>query len=160
MSDPETATVWRASRLQRAFSYTALVLLSLMAIKVALSYGYLATIGILLILAAAGQVYWAVLRPRLTAGPDGVDVLLGRQPVHLNWGEIRGCEVGPRGLRILCVDGREVVSRFPRPGTAAAGGEPTEADRAVAFLTQRAAWAKKTGGKPPPRYQPPASAKP
>ena len=159
MSDPEDATVWRVGRTQRAISYALLILLFLAAAKVAVTYGYLATIGILLLLAAAGQVYWAVLRPRLSAGPGGVEVLLGRQPVHLDWQEIRGCDVGPKGLTILCAGGREVISRYPRPATSKAGkGEPTEAERVATYLAQRAAWARKSGNKPPPRYQQPTTA--
>ena len=91
-----------------------------------------------------------LLRPRLTAGPDGVVVVAGRDVVRLPWRDIRRCEPGADGLTIICADGRRVVSRFPQQRQAAAS-TPTEADRAAAYLAQRAAWERKPKG-PAPRY--------
>lgn len=154
MSDPDSTAVWQAGRSLRRFSYLAIVVLVLLAARVVVAFGWLATIGVLLVLAAAFQVWWMVLRPHLTAGPDGVEVVAGRDPVRLPWSDIRRAEAGPQGLRIVCTDGREVISKFPQQTKASTPGEQTEADRCAAYLAQRAAWARRADGTPPPRYQP------
>jgi hypothetical protein len=152
VSDPEAVLVWRAADKLRILSYGAILLLLLFATKVALSFGPLATIGILLVLAASFQVWWSTLRPRLTAGPQGVVMVEGREPVRLAWRDIRRCEVGPRGLKILCTDGRELTPRFPAaPRGVPVAAPDSEVARAAAYLTNRAAWSRKTSG-PRPRY--------
>jgi hypothetical protein len=142
--DGENVIVWRASEPLRIFSNVAIGVLAILAVIVGVTYGYLATIGILLVAAAAFQVWWAVLRPRLSAGPDGVEVVgTSREPVRLAWRDIRRCEVVADGLKIVGSNGREVVSRFPaRP----------EAESVAAYLGQRAAWTRRPSGAPP-RYE-------
>jgi hypothetical protein len=154
MSEGDQVYVWQAPRPLRRFSYIALAVVLLLALRVVVAFGYLATIGVVLVLAAASQVWWMILRPRLQAGPEGVDVVVRREPDHLDWADIRRVEPGPDGLKIICTGGREVVSRFPqqtkpKPGAPA---QESEADRVAAFLAQRAAWARRPGGTPPPRY--------
>lgn len=149
MPEPEDVTVWRAGNTLRVVSYAGIALLLLLALKVGLTYGPLATLGILLILAAAFQVWWTTLRPRLIAGPDGVAMVAGREPVQLAWRDIHRCEAHGRGVRILCADGREFSPRFP---ALPRGAEPTpdsEVVRAAAFLTARAAWSRKSTGARP-----------
>jgi len=159
MSEDTEMYVWQAPRSLRRFSYVALAVVLALALRVLFLYGTLAAIGVVLVLAAASQVWWMVLRPRLAAGPDGVDIVLTREPVHLDWTEIRSVEAGPDGLTITCTGGREVTSRFPqrakaRPGVSV---EESEADRVAAFLAQRAAWARRPSGSQPPRYEPRAA---
>jgi hypothetical protein len=142
----ENVTVWRASEPLRIFSSVAVGVLVILAVVVGVSYGYVATIGIVLVLAAAFQVWWIVLRPRLSVGPDGVEVVaMSREPVRLGWRDIRRCEVVADGLKIVGANGREVISRFP--------ARRSEAERVAAYLGQRAAWARRPSGTPP-RYVP------
>jgi hypothetical protein len=155
MSEGDEVYVWQAPRPLRLFSYIALAVVLLLALRVVVAFGYLAIIGVVLVLGAASQVWWMILRPRLQAGPDGVDVVVRREPDHVDWADIRRVEPGPDGLKIFCTGGREVVSRFPQQ-TRPKPGEPpeSEADRVAAFLAQRAAWTRRPGDGPPPRYQP------
>jgi hypothetical protein len=149
----ETVTVWRADRKLRWAAGAACVVLLLLSLRVLLAYGVIALLGVGLVLAAVFQTYWMLLRPRLTAGPDGVTVVAGRDVVRLPWAQIRRCEPGTDGLTIICADGRRVLSRFPQQRQAASDS-PTEADRAAAYLAQRAAWERKPKGAAP-RYEPP-----
>jgi hypothetical protein len=150
----EQTYVWRADRRHRIAGGVVMVVLLLLSLQVLINYGYLAIIGVTLVLALVARTWWVLLRPRLTAGPDGVLVVNGRVPVHLTWPEIRRCEPTPDGLKITARDAREVVARYPQqPAVAAA--ELTEADAASAYLVQRAAWARKPTG-PLPVYVAPA----
>src|SRR5258705_3455548 len=85
MSETDEVLVWQAARPLRLFSYAAIVVVLLLAIRVVISFGYLATIGVVLVLAATSQVWWMILRPRMVAGPSGVDIVLHREPVHVDW---------------------------------------------------------------------------
>jgi hypothetical protein len=159
MSDEsETVTVWRAPRNYRIGAAVAVVILLLLSVNVLVLYGYLALIGVVLVLAVVAQTWWNLLRPKLTAGPDGVDVVSGRTPVHLDWSEIRRCEPTTQGLKIVGTNGREVLSRFPQQ-RAANAASPTEADATAAYLAQRAAWARKSTGPAPTYTAPPSPAK-
>ena len=153
MPEPETVTVWRADRRYRLAAIAVMALLLLLSARVLVAYGYLALIGVVLILAVIAQTWWTLLRPKMSAGPDGVEVVSGRGVVHLSWKEIRRCEPEPEGLRIVCADGREVTARYPQQSKVASD-EPTEADLTAAYLAQRAAWARKPSG-PAPLYAPP-----
>jgi len=153
MSEVETVTVWRADRRHRLAAGAVIVVLLLLSVRVLVAYGYLALLGVGLVLAVIVQTWWMLLRPKLSAGPDGVEVVSGRGVVRLPWQEIRRCEPGPDGLKIVCAGGREVLSRVPQQRRAAAD-EPTEADQTAAYLAQRAAWARKPSG-PVPAYIPP-----
>ena len=160
MSETDEVLVWQAARPLRLFSYAAIVVLLLLAIRVVISFGYLATIGVVLVLAATSQVWWMILRPRMVAGPSGVDIVLHREPVHVDWRDIRRAEAGPEGIKIYCANGREVTSRFPTQTKSAGAGQETEADRVAAYLGQRAAWERRPGGGQPPRYVPPERPRP
>jgi hypothetical protein len=150
---PEQETiVWRAEARSRLIATVVIVVLLLLSARVLYAWGYLAAIGVLLVLGVIAQTYWVLLRPRLTAGPDGVDVVAGRTPEHLDWTDIRRAQPGRTGFTIVTVDGREVVSRFPIKKT----DTDTEADAAAAYLAQRAAWARKPSGPAPSySYEPP-----
>jgi hypothetical protein len=144
--------VWRAEARSRLIAIVVIVALLLLSARVVYTWGYLATIGVLLVLGVIAQTYWVLLRPRLTAGPDGVDVLAGRTQEHLDWRDIRRAQAGRTGFTIVTTDGREVVSRFP----VKKGNDDTEADAVAEYLAQRAAWARKpTGPAPTYTYQPP-----
>jgi hypothetical protein len=154
----ETVTVWRADRKLRWAAGAASVVLLLLSVRVLVAYGLIALLGVGLVLAAVFQTYWMLIRPRLTAGPDGVTVVAGRDVVRLPWAQIRRCEPGTDGLTIICADGRRVLSRFPQQRQAASDS-PTEADLTAAYLAQRAAWERKPKGAAP-RYEPPPPAPP
>lgn len=156
--ESETVTVWRAPRNHRIGAAAAIVVLLLLSVNVVVRYGYLATVGVLLVLAVVAVTWWNLLRPKLTAGPDGVNVVTGRAPVHLDWSQIRRCEPTPAGLKIICAGGREVLSRFPQQ-RATASDVPTEADATAAYLVQRAAWARKPAGPVPSYTAPPPPAR-
>ncbi len=158
MSEVEAVTVWRADRRYRLAAIVVIVVLLVLSVRVVLAYGYLAFLGVGLVLAGIFQTWWMLLRPRLSAGPDGVEVVSGRGLVRLPWKEIRRCEPGPDGVKIVCAGGREVLSRVPQQRKTAAA-EPTEADLTAAYLAQRAAWARKPSG-PAPTYTPPPQSKP
>lgn len=158
MSPAEPVTVWQADRRYRLGATVVSVILLLLSLRVLLSYGYYAALGVGLVIAAVGATWWNLLRPKLTAGPDGVDVVTGREPVHLDWTQIRRCEPGAAGLKIVCADGRSVLSRFPQQGNTRAKTE-TEADATAAYLAQRAAWARKPSGPRPVYVAPPPPAK-
>jgi hypothetical protein len=150
----EQTYVWRAQLRHRVAGGVVMALLLLLSIQVLIGYGYLAIIGVTLVVVLVARTWWVLLRPRLTAGPDGVEVIHGRTPVRLSWSEIRRCEPTPDGLKITLKDGGTVIARYPQQ-PAAAAAEPTEADAAAAYLAQRAAWARKPTG-PLPVYVPPA----
>jgi hypothetical protein len=157
MAEPEAVTVWQADRRMRIAAYAIMVVLALLSLRVLLAFGWMALLGVFLVSLAVANTWWNLLRPKLTAGPDGVRVVSGRTPVSLPWKEIRRCQPGPDGLTIVCADGREVVSKFPQQRKAAAD-TPTEADAAAAYLAQRAAWARKPNGPVPVYQAPPAPA--
>jgi hypothetical protein len=157
MSNADQVMVWQAARSLRLFSYGAIVVVLALAVRVVISFGYLATIGVVLVLAAISQVWWMILRPRMVAGPGGVDIVLHREPVHVDWRDIRGAEAGPEGIKIYCSNGREVTSRFPSKSKSAVAGQETEADRVASYLGQRAAWERRPSGDRPPHYVPPGS---
>jgi hypothetical protein len=153
MSQVETVTVWRADRRYRLAAAAVIAVLLLLSVRVLVTYGYLALLGVGLVLAVIFQTWWMLLRPKLSAGPTGVEVVSGRAVVRLPWKEIRRCEPGPDGLKIVCSGGREVLSRVPQQRKTTAT-EPTEADLTAAYLAQRAAWARRPSG-PAPIYAPP-----
>ena len=148
MADTDEVYVWQAGRQLRLFSYVALAVVLILLVRVVIAYGLMASIGVILVLGAAFQVWWMILRPRLVAGPDGVRVVLGRQPVEIPWREIRRVEAGPNGITIHFGQGQQVVSRFPQRK-----GADTEADQVADYLARRAAWARKPAGALP-RYVP------
>jgi hypothetical protein len=154
MSQTDEVNVWQAARSLRLFACVAIAVVLLLSIRVLISFGYLATIGVVLVLAAASQVWWMILRPRLVAGPDGVDIVQTRAPIHVDWRDIRRAEAGPDGIRIYCSNGREVTSRFPHQTKPDVAGQDTEADRVATYLGQRAAWERRPSGDRP-KYQPP-----
>src|SRR5687768_10923615 len=119
---------WRVTNRLRFFTYVALTLLTVLTARIVVSYGVLALISVLLVIGAASQVWWMVLRPRMTAGPDGI--------------------------KIVASNGREVLSRYPQPERGAAKGA-SEADKVASFIAQRAAWERRPTGGPAPRYTPP-----
>jgi len=158
MSEVEAVTVWRADRRYRLAAAAVVAVLLLLSVRVLLAYGYLALLGVGLVLAVIFQTWWMLLRPKLSAGPDGVEVVSGRGVVRLPWKEIRRCEPGPDGLKIVLAGGREVLSRVPQQRKIAAA-QPTEADLTAAYLAQRAAWARKPTGSVPTYTPPPKLAK-
>jgi hypothetical protein len=149
----EQTYVWRAQRGHRIAAGAIMVLLLLLCVQVLINYGYLAIIGAALIVALVARTWWVLLRPKLTAGPDGVQVIHRRTPAHLDWTEIRRCEPTPSGLKITVRNGLEVVARYPQQ-PAGPATELTEADATAAYLAQRAAWARRPTG-PLPVYVPP-----
>lgn len=154
----EQTYVWRADARYRVAGGAVIAVLALLSAQVLRTYGYLAIIGVLLVLGVIARTWWVLLRPRLTASPEGVEVVHGRAPVSLEWPEIRRCEPTPDGLKIFVKDGGVVVARYPqRPAVAVS--ESTEADAAAAYLAQRAAWARKPTGPLPVYVPPPRSAK-
>jgi hypothetical protein len=158
VSDAGTTTeatyVWRADRRYRIGAAVAIVVLLALSVRVLTMYGYLAIIGVALVASLAARVWWVLLRPKLTAGPGGVQVVHGLAPVHVPWPEIRRCEPTPEGLKIFTRNGGVVRARYPQQPAGAAG--PTEADAAAAYLVQRAAWARRPTG-PMPVYVPPST---
>jgi Bacterial PH domain len=151
--------VWRADGRYRVAGAAAMALLLLLSLRVLMVYGLGAIIGVVLVLVLIAWTWWVLLRPRLTASPDGVEVVRGRAPVRVSWPEIRRCEPTPDGLKITVKDGREVVARYPQQRVAATA-EPTEADAAATYLAQRAAWARRPTGPMPVYVPPPRPAKP
>ena len=159
VSDAGTTTeptyVWRADRRYRIGAGVAIVVLLGLSLQVLRAYGYLAIIGVALVVALSARVYWVLLRPKLTAGPGGVQVVDGLAPVHVPWPEIRRCEPTPEGLKIFTRNAGVVRARYPQQPAKVAG--PTEADATAAYLVQRAAWARRPTG-PMPVYVPPQPA--
>lgn len=144
--------VWRAARTYRVAAGAACAALLVLSLVVLVAYRWYAVLGVLLVLAAVVRTYWVLLRPSLTAGPDGVRIVWERAPVDLSWAQIRRVEPTIDGLKITCSGGREVHARYPHKPIRAT--EPTEADITAAYLAQRAAWARKPSG-PEPTYTPP-----
>jgi hypothetical protein len=150
-SEAGDTVTWRVSSRLRYLTYVALTLLTVLTVRIVISYGLIALIAVLLVLGAAGQVWWMVLRPRMTAAPDGVHIVLTREPVHLAWREIRSAEVVRDGVKITASNGREILSRYPQPERGSAKGA-SEADRVASFIAQRAAWERRPTRTPAPRY--------
>jgi hypothetical protein len=147
----ETVTVWRAEARYRYGGWAAVSALVLLSALVLSRFGLLAVIGVALVLAACARTWWVLLRPRMTAGPSGVEIISGWAPVHLKWQEIRGVEPVREGLKITYGKNREVMARYPQQPVLAPGSrvQPTEADVTAAYLTERAAWARKPKGAAP-----------
>jgi len=150
----EQVTVWRAAPPIRITVYVGTVVLAVLAWRLVSIFGFTATIAVLFAIGVVASLYWSVLRPKLVAGPDGVLVVLGRQPVNVAWRDIRRCEAGPTGLIIRTTGGTEVTSRWPQRERKARPGETTAADLAAAYLVRRAEWARKPKG-PVPVWEPP-----
>jgi hypothetical protein len=163
MSQVENATggpggvevyVWQAPQRIRMGVTAVCALLVLLSAWIISVYGVYAVIGVGLVLALVVRTWWMVLRPRITAGRDGVRVVSGRTPVDLSWAEIRRVEAHGDGLKIVCSGGREVRARYPQQPPRALG-VTTEAEAVAAFLAQRAAWARKPTGAEPSYVAPP-----
>jgi hypothetical protein len=150
----EPVTVWRATLPLRAAVYVGTVVLAVLAWRLVATFGFTATIAVLFAVGVVASLYWGVVRPKLVAGPDGVRVVLGRQPVTVAWRDIRRCEAGPNGLTIGLSGGKEVTSRWPQRDRGARPGEKTAADLAAAYLVRRAEWARRPKG-PAPVWEPP-----
>ncbi|GAA1794098.1 hypothetical protein GCM10009682_14900 [Luedemannella flava] len=153
MAEPELGVeetiVWRVQRGMRIFAIGAIVVFALLIMQVAMVWGYYATIGILLVLGVLFQVYWQLLRPKLTATEAGVDVVSDWKPVHLEWADIRRVEIGDKGLTLIRADGSAVHSKVPHAAKPNPDKSPTEQALAADYLTRRANWARKgTGIKP------------
>ncbi len=148
MPDSDEVSVWRAPGTMRLLATGGIVALLALVTWVAVTWGYVATIAIVLALAAAFQAYWQVLRPQLSAGPEGIRIISGRQPVSLSWRDIRRCEATARGLTIVTGDGREVVARFPSL-TARDHDDDSVAARVATYLTHRASWERRPNGPRP-----------
>lgn len=153
----ELTYIWRADRRYRIAGAVAIGILLVLSVQVLMAYGYLAVIGVALVVALAARVWWVLLRPKLTAGPGGVEVVHGLVPVVVNWPDIRRCDPTSEGLQILTRDGGAVLARYPQRRAGVAG--PTEADATAAYLVQRAAWARRPTG-PMPVYVPPPPPQP
>jgi hypothetical protein len=156
----EPVTVWRAGLPLRAAAFGGMVVLAILAWRLVATFGFTATIAVLFAIGVCASVYWGVLRPKLVAGPDGVRVVLARQPVTVAWRDIRRCDAGPNGLTIRVTGGNEVTSRWPQRDRGAKPGETTAADLAAAYLVRRAEWARKPNGPVPAWVPPPPRAKP
>jgi hypothetical protein len=157
---PATAdvTVFRAPRPRRTVAVVGILVLLILDVRVTVAYGWLAIIGVLLVLGVAVQLWWSVLRPRLVAKLDGVEVVSGWRPTRFEWREIQRTEVGPQGTLIVLRGGREVFSRYPQGPRSTSDTAPrTDADWAAAFLAARAAWGRRRDGSPPPRYHGPSA---
>jgi hypothetical protein len=153
MSEAEMITVWRAPRNYRIGAAWVCVALVAMSVWVLVVYGALALIGVALVLALVARTWWQLVRPRMTAGPDGIEIVSGRRPERITWSEIRRCEPTVEGIKIVCSGGREVLARYPQQPPRPVP-ERTEADATAAYLAQRAAWERKPTG-PAPVYDPP-----
>jgi hypothetical protein len=152
--DERAVTVWRAAPALRLAAYAGAVVLAILVWRLVAAYGFTATIAVLFAVGIWFFLYWGVLRPKLVAGPDGVLVVLGRNPVSVAWRDIRRCEAGPTGLTIRVTGGTDVVSRWPQRDRGARPGDTTEADLAAAYLVRRAEWARRPTG-PMPVWEPP-----
>jgi hypothetical protein len=158
MAETDDVTVFRAPAGRRLLAVVGSVLLVLLAIPVVIAYGWLAAIGVVLILLIIGQLWWVVLRPRLIADREGVTVVAGWQPQHAAWVDIQRTEVGPRGTLIVAKGGREIISRFPYGlRSVSSTARQMEADRAAVFLAARVAWSRRRDASPPPPYVPPST---
>jgi hypothetical protein len=146
-------TVWRAAPPARLAAYAGMVVIGLLVYLVWTRYGLTATIAIVFGVAIIFFLWWGVIRPKLIAGPDGVEAVLGRTPVTVAWRDIRRAVAGPTGLKITVVGGTEVLSRWPQRDRGAKLTDVTEADRVAAFLVQRAEWARRPKG-PEPQFVP------
>src|SRR5689334_5392211 len=132
MTTPDDVTVFRAPSGRRVLALVGMAVLAVLTLRVVLWYGWLATIGAVLVALIIGQLWWAVLRPRLTADLDGVEVLSGARPERIAWTDIQRTEVSEKGTLIVVSGGREVVSRFPFGSRRKNPSQPeTEADRAA-----------------------------
>lgn len=150
----EQVTVFQAAPAMRIAVYVGSVVLAVLAWRLVSIFGFTATISVLFAVGVVASLYWSVLRPKLVAGPDGVLVVSGRQPVTVAWRDIRRCEAGSTGLTIGLTGGSEVTSRWPQRDRGAKPGEKTAADLAAAYLVRRAEWARKPKG-PVPVWEPP-----
>jgi hypothetical protein len=154
MNERDEVTVFRAPANRRWVAIAGMLVLALLALRVVLAYGWLATIGVVLVLLVIGQLWWQVLRPRLTVDADGIEIVSGRQPERVAWKDVQRTEVSPKGTLIVAKGGREIFSKYPYGLRSAASTDAeTDADRAAVFLAARAAWARRKDG-PPPTYTP------
>lgn len=146
--------MWRAPRGPRLAVTAVCAVLVLLSAVVLVRYGYLALIGVGLVLGLVVRTWFTVLRPSLTAGPDGVRIVADRVPVELAWSQIRRVEAAGTGLTIVCSGGRTVRSRYPQQ-PARPLGMTSEAEAVAAYLAQRAAWERKPTGPVPVYVAPP-----
>lgn len=153
MVEASDVTVFRAPPGRRALAVVGMLVLVLLALRLVLAYGWLASIAAVFAVLIGGQLWWQVLRPRLTADADGIEVVSGRRPERVGWADIQRTEVSPQGTLVVTRGGREVHSKYPY-GVRSPGPGDTEADRAAAFLAARSAWGKRRTG-PMPVYVPP-----
>jgi hypothetical protein len=145
-------TVFRAPRERRAIALVGIVLLVVLAGLVLARWGFSFTIGAILAVLIIGNLWWSVLRPRLTADDDGIEIVQGRQPRRVAWRDIQRTEVSPKGTLIVVRGGEEILSRVPFGVRSTSSGAQTEADRVAIFLAARTTWARRRDGTPPPSF--------
>jgi hypothetical protein len=141
--------VWRAGPQYRIAAIGGMVVLAILVWRVATAYGFTATIAIIFALGIGFFLWWGVLRPKLAAGPTGVEVVLGRTPTTIAWKDIRRCEAAATGVTITAAGGTRVLSRWPQRDRGAKLTDVTEADRVAAYIIQRAEWARRPKGPQP-----------
>jgi hypothetical protein len=102
--------------------------------------GLLVTVLPGLAFAAIAWAMWAlVLRPELVADDEGLLIVGGWSPVRVAWADVIGCRPTRAGLVITCADGRRLLARYPQKSPIAAWlGRSTKADRATAYILERA----------------------
>ena len=156
MTVRDDVTVFRAPRSSRIAAYVGIAVLAVLVTRVTVSFGWYATIGVLIAVGIMAQVWWSLLRPRLVASPSGIDIVSARKPVHIAWKDVQRCEVSPKGTLIVSRGGTETESKFPAGSRSKnPSDQETEADRAASFLAMCAAWGRRSAGDPMPVYQPP-----
>ena len=157
MAQSDDVTVFQAPVNSRIGAIVGIVVLLLLVTKVVFSAGWYATLGVVLVGGIIFNLWWIILRPRLIAGRDGIDVVSTWRPVRIAWKDVQRCEVGPKGTLIVSRGGQETTSKFPSGDRSTSSTDtPTEADRAAVFLAACAAWGRRPSTEPMPVYEPPA----
>jgi hypothetical protein len=150
---PPEVLVWRAGTQLRAAAFAGMALVAIAIWLIWSKYALTATIAVVFGVGIIVFLWWGVVRPRLTAGPDGIEVVLGRTPTMVAWTDLRRAEAGPTGLTITVSGGTTVQSRWPQRDRGAKPTDVTEADRVAAYLVQRGEWTRRPKG-PMPEFVP------
>jgi hypothetical protein len=142
-------TKWGASRVLRGAAVVELGGLAACAALVLINGGVVGLIpGVAFPLLA--YVLWVrILRPRMVATDDGVEIHNGRRTERVAWRDIVRCEAGYDGTVITCSDGRQVLAPYPQKSNLATWlGRTTKADRAAVYIADRA---RRARGEEDPR---------
>ena len=132
--------IWRAPIGLRIFVYVVFAAMIICEVVLAATLRFPVWLAPIPVFAVAAYRLWTVVRPRLVATADGIEIHDGRRHETVAWQDISYVEVGYSGTVIHRTDGGRMVSRMPQKANISTWlDRDTPADEAATYIGNRAA---------------------